>query len=99
MYEYTIPSTPRTSLEVRSRNSSPSGFVNQGNNNSGNSKQGTPTSQTFNLSVPRTNIMVGNYINLPIFNGYVLEDPVQHWFLCKVVWIVQQVQEEAIKKA
>ena len=35
-YEYTTHTTPRTSLELRSRNSSPSGFVNQSNNGHGN---------------------------------------------------------------
>ena len=88
-----------TSPEVRCRNSYPSGFVNQDNNTSGNIKQGIPTSQTFNPTLPRTNKMVENDIKLSIFNGNGLEDPEQHWFLWESVWTVQQVQDEAIEKA
>ena len=35
-YKYGTPTTLRTSLDVRSRNSSPNGFVNQSNNSGGN---------------------------------------------------------------
>ena len=42
--------------------------------------------------------MDGNDIKLEIFNGNGLEDPEQHWSLYEVVWIVQKVQDEAIKK-
>ena len=38
-YEYDTHTTLRTSSEVRSRNSSPSGFVNQSNNSGGNRRQ------------------------------------------------------------
>ena len=81
--------TPCTSLEVIYRQSTASGFVNQSNNNSGNNRQGDPTSQTFNTTVPRTNIMVENDIKLPIFNGNELEDLKQHWFLCESMWTVR----------
>ena len=37
-------------------------------------------------------------IKLSIFNGNWLEDPEQHWFLCKFVWTMGQFQGEAIKK-
>ena len=82
-YEYTTHTTPRTSLELRSRNSYPNYFVNQGNNSCGDNKQGIPTCQ----EVPRMNIMPGNDIKFPIFNGNGLEDLEQHWFLCEAVWI------------
>ena len=91
--------TPCTSPKVISRNSSPISFVNQSNNNSGNNRQGTPTSQTFNPTVARTNIMVENDIKLPIFNGNGLEDPKQHWFLCEAMWTVQHDRDESIKKS
>ena len=81
-------------LEVISRNTSPNGFVNHNNSNSGNSSQGNSSSST----IPRVNIIVGNDIKLPIFNGNGLKDLEQHWFLCEVVWIVRQVQYEAIKR-
>ena len=77
-YKYAIPMNPHTYPEVRSKNSSPSCFVNKGNNNSGNRRQGDPTSQTFNTSVPRENIMAKNDIKLSIFNGNRLEDTEQH---------------------
>ena len=79
---YTIPTTPRTFPEVRSRNSSPSGFVNKSNNSHGNSGRGIPTIQI----VPRMNRITRNDIKLPIFNGNGLEDLEQHWFLCKAIW-------------
>ena len=83
--------TSCTSLEVRYRNTSPSGFVNQNNNNSGNNNQGTPTSGKFHSTIPRVNKMAQNDIKLSIFIGNWLEDPKQHWFLCEVVWTVRQV--------
>ena len=43
--------------------------------------------------------MPGSDIKFPIFNGNWLEDLEQHWFMCEAVWIVQQVQDEAIKRA
>ena len=88
---------PHTSMEVRSRKSSPSGFVNTSNNNFGNSGKWIPYSHTFYPAVPRTNIMARNDIKLSIFNGNGLEYPEKHWFLCEVLWIVRQVQDEAIK--
>ena len=83
-YEYGTLTTPCTSPQVRYINSSPSGFVNTTNNNSGNSGQGSPTSQTFCPSITGVNIMAGNDIKLPIFNGNGLEDPKHHWFICEV---------------
>ena len=77
----------------------PSGFVDHNNSNSGNNSQGTPTSRTFNLSIPRVNIMDGNDIKLLIFNSNWVEEPEKHWFLCEVVWTMQQVKYEAIKRA
>ena len=79
--DHDITVTLRISPKVISRNTSSSCFSNQTNNNSGNRKHGTPTSGIFNLVVPRVNIMVGNDIKLPIFNGNGLEDPEKHWFL------------------
>ena len=67
-YKYDIPMTSRTSSEVRSRDLSPSRFVNTSNINCGNSRQGSPSSQTFYPAVPRTNIMARNDIKLLIFN-------------------------------
>ena len=40
-----------------------------------------------------------DYMKLPIFRGTGLEDPEQHWFLCKVVWNVKQVIDDDIKMA
>ena len=97
-YKYDTPMTPRTSLEVRSKKSSPSRFVNTSNTNCGNNGQGSLTSQKICLIVPRTNIMAGNDIKLLIFNENGLEYLEQHWFLCEVVWTMQLVQDEAIKK-
>ena len=97
-YEYGTLMNPLIYLEVRFRNSSPSRFVNTTNNNSGNSGQGSPASQTFFPRVPRVNIMAGNDIKLSIFNGNGLEHLEKHWFLCEAIWTVQPVQDEAIKK-
>ena len=74
-YEYGTPTTPCRYMEVISRNSSPSGFVNTTNNNRGNNRQGSLGSQTFFPNVPGVNIMARNDIKLPIFNGNGLEDP------------------------
>ena len=38
-------------------------------------------------------------IKLPIFRGTRLEDPYQHWSLCKVVWSIKQVINNDIKMA
>ena len=88
--DYSIPMTPRTSPrpKVRSRNTSPGGFVNNNNYNYGNGSQGIPTSGKFNSTIPILNRMDINDIQLSIFNGNGLEDPERNWFLCKVVWIV-----------
>ena len=83
-YEYGIPTTSHPSLEVRLRNSSPNGFLNQSNNNRGNRRQGIPTKQ----AIPRMNIIIGNDIKLTIFNINGLEDPKQHWFLCEDMWTI-----------
>ena len=96
---YDIPMNPCTSPQVISRNTSPSGFDNSTNNSSGTSSHGTPTSRIFNSIVPRVNIMAGNDIKLQIFNGNGLEDLEKHWFPCEALWTIQQVQDEAIKKA
>ena len=87
--DYRIHMTPHTSLKVISGNTSPSGFSNPTNNNSGTSNQGIPTSIIFSSMVPRVNRMDGNYINFPIFNGKGLEDPEQLLFLCESIWTVQ----------
>ena len=70
--------TPRMSLEVRSRNSSPSEFSNTSYNKCGNSGQGSLASQNFHTILPRTNIMDGNDINLSILNRNGLEDLEKH---------------------
>ena len=69
------------------------------NCNIGNKGHITPTRKIYNLGVPRVHRMVWNDINMPIFNGNGLEDPQQHWFLCEVVWIMRQVQDESLNKA
>ena len=38
-------------------------------------------------------------IKLPIFRGTELEDPNQHWFLCKAVWNVKQVIDNNVNMA
>jgi hypothetical protein len=38
-------------------------------------------------------------MRLPIFRGDRSEDPDQHWFLCKAVWSINKVNEEAVKRA
>ena len=73
-YKFDTHTTLRTSSEVRSRNSSPSGFVNKSNNSGGNRRQRIPTSQ----ATPRTNIMVRNDIKFSIFNGNGLENLEKH---------------------
>jgi hypothetical protein len=37
-------------------------------------------------------------MRLPIFRGDGSEDPDQHWFLCEDVWIIKQVNDEAVKR-
>ena len=37
-------------------------------------------------------------MRLPIFRGDGSEYPDQHWFLCKVLWSIKQVNDEAIKR-
>ena len=37
-------------------------------------------------------------MRLPIFRGDGSEDPDQHWFLCKAVWSITQVNDEADKR-
>jgi hypothetical protein len=37
-------------------------------------------------------------MRLPIFRGDRSEDPDQHWFLCKAVWSINQVNGEAVKR-
>jgi hypothetical protein len=36
---------------------------------------------------------------LPIFKGDGSEDSGEHWFLCKAVWSIKQVIDEAVKRA
>ena len=98
-YNYGTPTNPRTSSVVRSRNSSPSIFLNTSNNNSGNSGHGSPASQNLCPRAQGVNIMDGNDIKLLIFNGNGLENQEKIWFLCEVVWTMQQVEGDAIKKA
>ena len=61
-------------------------IVNTTKNNSGNTGEGSPASQTFCPGVPGANIMAENDIKLLILNGNGLEDPKQHWFLCEALW-------------
>lgn len=42
---------------------------------------------------------MGDDIKLPIFRGPRLKDHEQHFFLCKVIWNIKQVQNDDIKKA
>ena len=66
--DYSMKATSCTSPEIRYRNTSPIGFSNSTNSNSGNRSQGTPTGIIFNLTNPRVNKMVVKYITIPIFN-------------------------------
>ena len=91
--------SPTTLPKVRSRDLSPSNSVNTSTTNTVNSGQGSQTNPNFVSIVPPANKMARDDIKLPIFNGNELEDPEQHWFLCEVVWIVRQIQDENIKKA
>ena len=86
--DYGIPVTPHTSPKVRSIKTSPCGFANPTNNNSGTSRQGTPTREIFNSIVTRLNRMDENDVKLSIFNGNGLEDLEQHWFLYEAIWTV-----------
>jgi hypothetical protein len=36
-------------------------------------------------------------MRLPTFSGDGSEDPNQHWFLCEVVWSINNVTDEAVK--
>ena len=38
-------------------------------------------------------------MRLPTFRGDGFEDPSQHWFLCKAVWSIKNVTDEAVKRA
>jgi hypothetical protein len=38
-------------------------------------------------------------MRLPTFRGDGYEDPHQHWFLCETIWSINQVTNEAIKRA
>ena len=49
---YNMPTSLRTSPEVRSRGLYPSAFVNMGINNTINSGQGSPASQNFVPTIP-----------------------------------------------
>jgi hypothetical protein len=42
---------------------------------------------------------MANEMRLPIFKGDGSEDPGEHWFLCKVVWSIKKVTDEAVKRA
>jgi hypothetical protein len=37
-------------------------------------------------------------MRLPTFRGDGSKDPDQHWFLCKVVWSINNVTDETIKR-
>ena len=98
-HEHGTPTTPHTSSEVRSRNSSPRRVVNTSNTKAVNSRQGSSTTQKIFPSVSGANIMVGTDIKLSIFNGNGSEDPEQHWFLYEAVWIVRHIHDENINGA
>jgi hypothetical protein len=38
-------------------------------------------------------------MRLPTFRGDGSEDPDQHWFLCEVVWSINNVTDEGVKRA
>jgi len=40
---------------------------------------------------------MGDNIKLNIFRGTGVEDPNQHFFLCKVVWNIKQLQNDDTK--
>ena len=42
--------------------------------------------------------MVGDNVNIPLFQGNGPEHPRQYWFLCEALWKMKQVQYEDIKK-
>jgi hypothetical protein len=42
---------------------------------------------------------MANEMRLSTFRGYGFEDPDQNWFLCEVVWSIENVTDEAIKLA
>ena len=60
-----------TSIEIRPKSASKSGFVNHSNNNSQDKSQGIPIIGIFisNSYLPQVNRMSGSDIKLPIFNG------------------------------
>ena len=42
--------------------------------------------------------MAGDEMKLPLFQGNGTKDIKEYWFLCKLVWIVKQVQDKYINK-
>jgi hypothetical protein len=38
-------------------------------------------------------------MRLPTFIGDGYEDPDQHWFICEAVWSINNVTDEAVKRA
>ena len=79
-----MPTSLCTSLEVISRDLSPSGFVNTSSTNAVNSGQGSMASKVFIPSIPGVNIMARDYIKFLIFNGNGLEHSVNIGFSTKL---------------
>ena len=67
--------TPRASLEVRSKASSPERTINTSSTSVATSAQGSPHSLNCSLNIPDAKSMAGEDIRLPIFNGNGVEDP------------------------
>jgi hypothetical protein len=42
---------------------------------------------------------VDNTLRLPAFQGVGSEDPKQHLFVCKTIWVANNFQDEAVKIA
>jgi hypothetical protein len=38
-------------------------------------------------------------MRLPIFRGYGSEDLDQHWFLCEVIWSINEIKDEYVKRS
>ena len=72
---YNSLTTMHVSPKVRSRDLSPSEFVNTSSTNAVNSRQRSLSSQNFVPTIPTINTMAGIGIKLPIFNRNGLEDP------------------------
>jgi hypothetical protein len=58
--------------------------------------------RTVTISPPHTQsgnlgIFMADEMRLPTFRGYGSEDLDQHWFLCEVVWSINNITDEAVK--